>query len=503
MIIFHQQEVGSDIAETFMGETATAGAIESSSFEHLLASDGFFDVINVGVNISKGELLLLIMKYCIEHNLSQTAISDLLKLINMIFHKNILPDSRYFIDKLFNKSDYVEYHAVCPKCNSYLGTYDRRSMRPENKSCEVCQTTVVVNDSTFKNFFIIMNPASEIKALLEANETYYNHVVNERIYEKGVYKDIYDGGEYRKLIKTVQNDSKNSYATISFNSDGSPVFESSTYAIWPIQIMVNELPFDVRTRNLITCGLWFGKTKPNMNIFLKPFVNIMNELTQSGIMCKTRDSVKCVKIYSILCCVDSVARAPMQGLTQFNGRYGCSWCLHPGEWVRNKTGKSGGSLKYVSLDPLPEKRDDATFIQNMVESITTEQSVYGVKNTTPLINFTTFKVIRGFVPDPMHCIDLGIGKQFTTLFLKSLSATQVEYIDNVLLNLKYPRALTHLTRSLKEISYWKSKDWQNWILYSSVPVLRLVLEKKETSTLGTICRSNLYTVANNYCKIKS
>lgn len=95
-----------------------------------------------------------------------------------------------------------------------------------------------------------------------------------------------------------------------------------------------------------------------------------------------------------------------------------------------------------------------------------------------LINMQHFKITRGFIVDSMHCVDLGVGRQFTEIFVKSLSSSQIDHIDNILLNIKYPRAITHLTRSIKERKYWKSKDWQNWILYSSIPVLQLVLQKK-------------------------
>ena len=42
--------------------------------------------------------------------------------------------------------------------------------------------------------------------------------------------------------------------------------------------MVNELPVHVRTNELILVALWFGKDKPNMNVFLGPFIDQMNTL---------------------------------------------------------------------------------------------------------------------------------------------------------------------------------------------------------------------------------
>lgn len=94
--------------------------------------------------------------------------------------------------------------------------------------------------------------------------------------------------------------------------------------------MLNELPYKVKTKELILAGLWFGKDKPNMNVFLEPYVDKMDELSTNGIECNINDLKKNIKIFNLICCVDSVARAPVQCFMQFNGKYGCSLCLHPG-----------------------------------------------------------------------------------------------------------------------------------------------------------------------------
>lgn len=459
-----------------------------SSLRNLLASEDIFDIINAQPNLSKGEIILLILKFSLEHNLSQLAISHLCQLINSLFIKDILPKTRYLIDKLFNESSNIQFHALCNICSSYLGIFERHPSNSQIIICKICGTHIPVHNPNYTDFFVTLNPSNGIKLLLESNENYYNYIVNERMYEKGIYKDIYDGKNYRNLIKSLQNDLEHSYATVTFNSDGSPVFESSSYSIWPIQIMVNELPFEIRTKKLIIYGLWFGRKKPNMIIFLQPFVDDMNVLSKSGIVCNILGMRKCIKIYCTICCVDSVARAPMQGLTQFNGHFGCNWCLHPGQWVigskdNNKKiidndNKKSGSMKYPLLSEIPKTRVEQHFLKHMQESFNIGKAVYGVKDTTPLINLEKFDMISGFVPDSLHCIFLGIGKQFTEIFMKLLPPWKVDEIDQVLTNFKYPHSLAHLSRSLKERKYWKSKDWENWILYSSVPVLQLVLEKK-------------------------
>ena len=76
--------------------------------------------INVPVDKSRGEIILIIIKYAIVHALSLTEITDLFILINCIFAYHIIPNTRYLIDKLFYPKNGMELHATCPKCNAYI-----------------------------------------------------------------------------------------------------------------------------------------------------------------------------------------------------------------------------------------------------------------------------------------------------------------------------------------------------------------------------------------------
>ena len=59
----------------------------------------------------------------------------------------------------------------------------------------------------------------------------------------------------RTWIKFTRN------TPLTLNCDGVPVFKSSQYGIWPLQGMVNELPYHVRKENVLLFGLWFGTKK--------------------------------------------------------------------------------------------------------------------------------------------------------------------------------------------------------------------------------------------------
>ena len=89
-------------------------------------------------------------------------------------------------------------------------------------------------------------------------------------------------------------------------------------------------------------------------MFLKPFVNDMDSLYNNGVVWTDENGMshitKCIVLMS---CLDSVARAMVQGIKQYNGKFGCGFCLHPGKRVEK--GK-GTARVYPITFPTPPKR---------------------------------------------------------------------------------------------------------------------------------------------------
>lgn len=176
-------------------------------------------------------------------------------LVNLIFAKPVIPESRYLIDKLFNPSNNVTFHALCTECGMNIGTFKSSD---KEKHCPLCNISIDVKDNMYKDFFVTMNPSSRIADLLKSNSSYYNNIMFNR-QPDNVIRYIYDGKLYKAFVKNLSPSDRNNYITITYNTDGAPLFESSQYSIWPIYLMINELPMAVRTSQLIVIGLWFGK----------------------------------------------------------------------------------------------------------------------------------------------------------------------------------------------------------------------------------------------------
>lgn len=217
---------------------------------------------------------------------------------------------------------------------------------------------------------------------------------------------------------------------------------------------------------------------------MKPFRDMMNNISTSGIECVIGGESRLIKVYGVSCCVDAVARAPMQGIKQFNGTYGCGWCLHPGVYM-----KEAKSLKYPTLDHTPEARNLDNTVAFMEEFKRTKKPVRGVQSISPLLNLIAFNIIFGFVPDYMHCILIGVAKQITELMLNSLPSEDLNYLSDQLLQIKAPNQLARLTRPLTERKFWKAREWENWVLYYSLPVLSLKLDREFIQHWGLLVES--------------
>lgn len=160
----------------------------------------------------------------------------------------------------------------------------------------------------------------------------------------------------------------------------------------------------------------------------------MNRLSTVGVQCNIQGRQRNIKVFPILGCVDTIARAPMTGSSQFNAYYGCDWCLQKGQYY-------GGSVRYPYIIPLPKERTMEMTVRHAEDAVTCGKHVYGIKSASPLLNLKNFDIIRGFCPEYMHFVLLGVGKQFTEYILLK-SSVDAEHLDSLMLDIKAPYIVT-------------------------------------------------------------
>lgn len=190
-------------------------------------------------NKSKFEILLLILTYSIRHSLTTVAIIDLIKLINSVLGNNVLPQTKYWLTKIFDGGINFTYHLYCPTCMTYIGPVPNGGKTGYTVLCPSCPDHLVsysINNDN-PSVFVTISMAEQLKTLFETRKDIQMNLNyrNERVTETGKIKDILDGLAYKKLMEQGGILSDKNNFSITFNTDGAPVFKSSKCSIWPLQ----------------------------------------------------------------------------------------------------------------------------------------------------------------------------------------------------------------------------------------------------------------------------
>ena len=112
-----------------------------------------------------------------------------------------------------------------------------------------------------------------------------------------------------------------------------PLYKSSNRSFWTLQCVINEVEPAKQKKYMIFAGLYCGLEKPNMNFnYMKPFIKKLKSVESEGMQWynKCRKAHQCMYVVPLACACDSPTRAMVLNCKQYNGKYGCSFCLHPG-----------------------------------------------------------------------------------------------------------------------------------------------------------------------------
>lgn len=125
-------------------------------------------------------------------------------------------------------------------------------------------------------------------------------------------------------------------------------------------------------------------------------------------------------------------------------------------------------IKYPLLDHVPTDRTEKGTMHHLklLKDSNNKKAVFGFKNESPLISLMYFNIIRGFVPDVMHCVFLGVCKQFAHYWFAekkkpySINKFWCEFVNNLLKKIRVPKIVNRLTRKINDRKFWKSRDWE-------------------------------------------
>ncbi|CAN8002657.1 unnamed protein product [Ixodes pacificus] len=206
----------------------------------------------------KVQAILLILTYVVSAGLSWVQVDGLLKLVNTLFGEVILPGSKYAFRKLWEirKNKMVTLNFFCEVCHFYLGS---SSSANTSFTCGECgkiysSQVLIKNGCFFLTFDIKKKLEHMLKDVGQALGDNLSRLAASA--QSACYSDITDGSLYKAMRDKLNMALYD--ITISFNSDGSPVFKSSKASVWPIQMTINELPVFLRWRHIIVSAIWFA-----------------------------------------------------------------------------------------------------------------------------------------------------------------------------------------------------------------------------------------------------
>ena len=405
------------------------------------------DLVEEGVDsvalVSISEIFVLILSISLRHGLSDVAIEDLLKLVCLL--KPDFPYSSFYLYKkqLSSIHEQVQVHLYCLDCQYYLGEV-------ETGECPMCNTLYDKKKSMAQDsYFLYCGIENQLRNILESRNVRFMDKNRANYYKS----DVIDGDAYKKL-PLLPND-----ITLTFDIDGSPLYNSSTRSIYPILASINELILSDRKKKIICAGIWLGKDKPIATTFLKPFVAEAKSLWNIGFTWGNDQHTRCL---TTIFTTDTIARPIFTNTKQFNGYYGCDFCYAKGE-------HHDGAHVYRHINFQHRSKD--LHMIDCINAVAVGYPINGVKGTSILIDIPCFDIINNTIPDYMHSVLLGVTKHFVSLWIDnrgadySLSVQNICDISNSWKNINLPNNCGRDTRSLTEKKKWKASEWQNFLFF--------------------------------------
>ncbi|CAB4028732.1 Hypothetical predicted protein [Paramuricea clavata] len=236
-------------------------------------------------------------------------------------------------------------------------------------------------------------------------------------------EDVYDGKLYKEFFRPGAFLSHPHNISFLGNTDGVALIWSTNCGVWPVYLVINELPPWERFRrsNRIFAGLWFGKGKPHFPTFPKPFSLAIRDL----------------------------------GTKATSG--------HAGVRIHDE-------MKQQSLEALRKRSEGKK-----------DFSVQGVIGLSWGFGIPSYDVVRETAVDYMHCICEGVVDQLISQWLKKSNTkadfylgSKIEDISKELLSITPTCEITRTPRSLEDIKDWKGKQFQTFNVHQLLHLSEVV-----------------------------
>ncbi|CAD6217935.1 GSCOCG00011402001-RA-CDS [Cotesia congregata] len=218
-----------------------------------------------------------------------------------------------------------------------------------------------------------------------------------------------------------------------------------------------------------------------MNTFLEPFVKKLQKCFNDGIKWihpKTGEEIVS-RIVVPLIIADAPARAELQNVVNFNGRYGCNIC----EIKSRKCSVVAGKRRVRVYQYKEAKLRTKNRIKHQVIKVmnSDKNHIKGIKENSSVAELPLIDVSSCFIPEYMHSVLLGVDRQFASLWTEKkgpwkLKKELIIKIDSFLENIRPPYFFGRMPRKLTLFKHFKASEFYNWTLFYSLPALNGYLQ---------------------------
>ncbi|CAD6241206.1 GSCOCG00009214001-RA-CDS [Cotesia congregata] len=421
----------------------------------------------------------LILSLLVRHNVTQTCLGDIITVINLHCLQNNNNGFKNSLHK-FRKFFSLSKKGTVKKTKHFYCVSCQKNLENENDICGNCELS--------KKAYFIEVPVRQQLIELYRRPGFYEclqHRFNARLEDNNHYTtDIYNGSLYQSFVANGFLANQDNIS-LTWYTDGIPVYKSSKVSMWPVYLSINELPFVERTKrqNLLMIGLWFGPQKPNANNYFYKFYKQFKTLSRGINVTVSTNDIKNIKAVLLFGTCDLPAKCQFFNFTYYMGSYGCPSCLWPGETYR--LGEDGNSHTHVyRYTPDPEMRTSRECVAFAETALNENSPHMGVKGPCALSKLMPDFVV-GTAIDQMHCVFGGVVKKLLSLWFDSSHRGEpyslvdtANIINDRLMSIKPPSFVHRMPRSTEDLVHWKASELKNWFFYYALPVLEGIMQRE-------------------------
>ena len=255
-------------------------------------------------------------------------------------------------------------------------------------------------NSKSDSFFISLDLKYQLDSILK-NE-YFSNLLYEEILKRiaesdgNVIKDVNGGRLYKNLLEKYEF-----ILTLNFNVDGAPIFHKSKRSMWNLQVLINELPTEIRFKLISLAGEMVTSHEPSpglMRLYLTIFANQVKEMGNHEIKVTSVEGDSLYVVLKVLyCSTDLPARALVENRFQFNSLFGWSNCYIQGELIED-------SMRFLTKDNELILRTNDSHKEDVKLSKKTKSKLqlHGIKGESALSLLADLDQVWGCAFDTTH-----------------------------------------------------------------------------------------------------